>query len=270
MALTDSAIRALKTHEKAYKATDEKGLYLYVTPSGGRLWKLKFRTAGGTEKKLSLGAYPDVTLKDARALRDAARRQLAKGVGPAEKKQHDKRISILNAANTFGAVAELFIAKLERDGLAANTIIKRRWFLRLLQKSLGHRPMTEIQPFDVLAAVRPYEAAKNDEKAHRTMQFVGSVFRFGIANQLATSDPTRDLRGALAKRKPKHHAAILESRRVGELLRAIEGFRGKACPPCASRCSYRLMSPSGPANCGVLNGAKLTSTTRYGAFQPRG
>ena len=100
----------------------------------------------------------------------------------------------------------------------------------MLQKSLGHRPISDIQPFEVLSAVRPFEAAKNDEKAHRALQFVGSVFRYAIANQLATSDPTRDLRGALAKRKPKHHAAILEPRRVGELLRAIDEYEGQGLP----------------------------------------
>ncbi len=230
MPLTDSAIRALKPREKPYKAADDRGLYLLVTASGGRLWKLKFRTAGGTEKKLSLGAYPDVSLKDARERRDYARRQLASGIDPAEKKQRDDRAAKLSAENTFASVAGAFIARNERDGLAPNTVIKRRWFLRLLMKTLGHRPIAEIQPFDVLAAVRPYEAAKNDEKAHRTLQFVGSVFRFAIANQLATSDPTRDLRGALAKRKPKHLAAILEPRRVGELLRAIDGYEGQGLP----------------------------------------
>jgi integrase len=230
MPLSDSAIRALKPRAKAYKVADEKGLYLQVTPAGGRLWKLKFRTATGAEKKLSLGAYPAISLKDARERRDDARATLAKGVDPAEQKRRDKHTAKINAGNTFSAVAEAFIGKNERDGLAANTIIKRRWFLKLLQKAIGNRPVAEIKPFDILEAVRPFEAAKNDEKAHRTLQFVGSVFRFAIANQLADSDPTRDLRGALAKRKPKHLAAILEPKRVGELLRAIDGYEGQGLP----------------------------------------
>ena len=230
MSLTDTAIRALKPRDKAYKATDEKGLYLLVTPAGGRLWKLKFRAFGGIEKKLSLGSYPDVGLKDARERRDAARKQMASGIDPADQKRRDKRAAQIGAANTFSVVAEAYIARNERDGLAANTIVKRRWFVRLLQKAIGSRPITEIQPFDILEAVRPYERAKNDEKAHRTLQFVGSVYRYAIANQLATSDPTRDLRGALAKRQPKHHAAILEPIRVGELLRAMDGYEGQGLP----------------------------------------
>lgn len=230
MPLTETAIRALKPREKSYKATDEKGLYLLVTPAGGRLWKLKFRVPGGIEKKLSLGSYPELSLRDARDRRDSARKQLANGVDPAEQKRRDKRAARLGAANTFKAVAEAFIAKNERDGLAPATIVKRRWFANLLQKAIGNRPIAEIQPIDVLEAVRPFEAAKNDEKAHRTLQFVGSVFRYAVANQMVSSDPTRDLRGALAKRQPKHLAAILDPKRVGELLRAMDGYEGQGLP----------------------------------------
>ena len=230
MSLTDTAIRALKPRDKAYKAADEKGLYLLVTPAGGRLWKLKFRASGGIEKKLSLGGYPDVSLKDARERRDAARKQIACGIDPADQKRRDQHAAKIGAANTFSVVAEAYIARNERDGLAANTIVKRRWFVRLLQKAIGSRPISEILPFDILEAVRPYEAAKNDEKAHRTLQFAGSVYRYAIANQLVTTDPTRDLRGALAKRKPKHLAAILEPMHVGQLLRAIDGYEGQGLP----------------------------------------
>ncbi|MBX3594135.1 integrase arm-type DNA-binding domain-containing protein [Sphingomonas sp.] len=173
MSLTDSAIRALRPRERSFKVSDEKGLYLLVTPAGGRLWKFKFRTQAGIEKKLSLGAYPNITLKGARELRDRARSQLAKGQDPAEKKRQDKRLARINAENTFSAIATSYIKKNRRDGLAEATVRKREWFLSLVAKSLGGRPVTEIQPHEVLDAVRPYEAAKNDEKAHRTLQFVG-------------------------------------------------------------------------------------------------
>ncbi|MEW6596956.1 MAG: integrase arm-type DNA-binding domain-containing protein [Pseudomonadota bacterium] len=227
MALSDSAIRAMKPGEKPYKVTDEKGLYLLVTPAGGRLWRLKFRNAVGAEKKLSLGAYPDVSLKEARAKRDEARSKLANGVDPAAKKQLEKRAAKISAENTFRSVARAYIAKNQRDGKAAATVSKREWFLRLVERRLGDRPIAEIQPFEILDAVRPYEEAKNDEKAHRTLQFVGQVFRYAVANQLAPRDPTRDLRGALAGRKPKHFAAILDPLMVGQLLRAIDGYEGQ-------------------------------------------
>lgn len=244
MALTDSALKALKPRAKAYKVTDEKGLYVQVTPAGGKLWKLKFRNKVGAEKKLSLGAYPEISLKEARELRDAARSKLAKGVDPAEQKQRDKRAALISAANSFEAVAKAYIAKNKRDGLAEATVRKREWFLDIVRKRLGARPIAEIEPYEILDAVRPFETAKNDEKAHRTLQFIGQVFRYAVANQIAKSDPTRDLRGALSSRKPKHHAAILEPVKVGELMRALEGYEGQPITQFALRLSpYVFVRP---------------------------
>ncbi|WP_126176985.1 tyrosine-type recombinase/integrase [Tsuneonella rigui] len=252
MALSNTALRNVKPKEKPYKLADEKGLFLLVQPSGGMLWRLKYRIDGRdetgapkrVEKKLALGTYPEVGLKDARDLRDEARALLAKGIDPADKKRRDKRAAKIGAANTFSAVAKAYIAKNRRDGLADATVRKREWFLSLVEKALGRRPVSEIEPFSILEAVRPYEASKNDEKAHRTLQFVGQVFRYAIANQLATTDPTRDLRGALASRKPKHLAAILEPKRVGELLRAIDGYEGQPITQIAIQLSpYVFVRP---------------------------
>ena len=240
MALTDSAIRALKPRDRDYKVSDEKGLYLQVTPAGGKLWRVKFRTAAGLEKKLSLGAYPEISLKDARDMRDDARSQLARGTDPAERKRRDRRAAKLNAANTFAAIAKACIDKNRRDGLADATLSKREWFAKLVERRLGHRPIAEIEPIEILEAVRPYEAAKNDEKAHRTLQFIGQVFRFAVANQLAPSDPTRDLRGALAKRQPKHLAAILDPQKAGELMRAVDGYDGNPMTRIALQLSAML------------------------------
>ena len=237
MVLTDSAIRALKPRDAVYKVADEKGLYLMVTPAGGKLWKLKFRNGAGIEKKLSLGAYPDLGLKDAREAREQARSALAKGADPAEKKQSDKRAAKINAENTFSAVAKVYIEKNRSDGKADATVTKREWFLGIVERPLGNRPIADIQPYEILDAVRPFERAKNHEKAHRTLQFIGQVFRFAVANQLAPRDPTRDLRGALVNHKPKHLAAILEPKRVGELLRAIDGYEGQAATLLALRLS---------------------------------
>jgi integrase len=244
MALTDSALKALKPRAKAYKVADGKGLYIHVTPAGGKLWKLKFRNKVGAEKKLSLGAYPEISLKEARDLRDAARSNLARGVDPAEQKQRDKRAALISAANSFEAVAKAYIAKNKRDGLAEATVRKREWFLDIVRKRLGARPIAEIEPYEILDAVRPFETAKNDEKAHRTLQFIGQVFRYAVANQIAKSDPTRDLRGALSSRKPKHHAAILEPVKVGELMRALEGYEGQPITQFALRLSpYVFVRP---------------------------
>ncbi|MEO5707151.1 MAG: integrase arm-type DNA-binding domain-containing protein [Alteraurantiacibacter sp.] len=248
MTLTVTALRNAKPQAKPYKLTDEKGLFALVQPSGGIFWRFKYRIDGRDdagdpkriEKKLGLGTYPEIGLKEARDLRDDARRMLAQGIDPAEKKRRDTHAAKVNAANTFEALAKAYIAKNVRDGLADATVRKREWFLAIVQKRLGARPIGEIAPFEILEAVRPFEAAKNDEKAHRALQFIGQVFRFAVANQMVASDPTRDLRGALASPKPKHLAAILEPKKVGDLLRAIDGYDGSPVTLIALKLSALL------------------------------
>jgi integrase len=248
MPLSNNSLRNVKPKSKPYKLTDEKGLFLLVQPSGGMLWRMKYRIDGRdeegnpkrVEKKLSLGAFPEVSLKQARDGLDEARRVLASGQDPAEKKRREKQAAKINAVNNFDSVAKAFIEKNKRDGLADATVVKRDWFRRLVAKSIGHRAVADILPFEILEAVRPFEAAKNDEKAHRTLQFIGQVFRYAVANQLVPSDPTRDLRGALAKAKPKHLGAILQPVKAGELLRAIDGYDGHSLTQIALQLSALL------------------------------
>ena len=226
MALTDTAIRALKPHKRPYKVADGTGLYLLVTPAGSRLWKLKFRNGGGREKKLSFGAYPEVSLKEARKQRDEARKIAAEGIDPAEKRKRDRHAAKVNAANSFQAVARAYIDKRGREGVSPSTLSKLNWILRQIERRIGARPVAEIQPFEILEAVRRIEASGRCESAHRALQFSSQVFRYAVACQFAHSDPTRDLRGALTGHKAKNHAAILEPAKVAELLRAIDGYEG--------------------------------------------
>ncbi|MFY7835206.1 MAG: tyrosine-type recombinase/integrase [Novosphingobium sp.] len=234
MALTDTAIRNAKPQAKPYKLTDEKGLFLLVQPSGGKLWRFKFRVDGRDEdgqpkrieKKVGFGTYPEVNLKDARRMRDEARATLAAGVDPAEKKRREAHTAKISAANSFEAVASAYIEKCKREGRSERTTEKQEWFVKLLDRTIGQRPVAEIQPFEMLEAVRKYETTGRTETAHRALQFASQVFRFAIANQLALSDPTRDLRGALTGHKSKHYAAILEPKKAGELLRAIDRYDG--------------------------------------------
>lgn len=137
MPLSDTAIRALKPRDKDYRVADEKGLYLLVTPAGGRLWRLKYRNAAGTEKKLAFGTYPDVTLKAARELRDNARKLLAAGIDPAEKKKQDRHAAKISAANSFAAVAQSYIEKCKREGRSERTTDKQQWLLKLLERTVG-------------------------------------------------------------------------------------------------------------------------------------
>jgi integrase len=182
----------------------------------------------------------DVSLKRARILRDEAREAHAAGLDPAFEKQKAKAAARISAENSFSKVAELLLEKQEREGLAEATIKKRRWFIKLVFSVLGRRSISEIQPMEVLLALRPIEKKGRHESAKRALNFIGQVFRYAVASQLASGDPTRDLRGALTIPKTKHHAAILDPERADEMLRAIDGYEGQPLTRWAVQLSAHL------------------------------
>ena len=224
--LTDTRIRTTKPAAKPVRLYDERGLYLEVTPSGGRWWRLKYRI-DSREKLLSMGTYPDTGLKAARAKRDHARELLAQGVDPSDARRAEKATKSEQASNSFEAVARewhttVHLAQVSA-GHAARTLI------RLEQDVfpwLGGLTVSEIQAPQLLHAMRRIEARGAIETAHRALQARGQVFRYAIATGRAERDPTPDLRGALKPVLVRHMAAITDPKRVGELLRAIEDYRG--------------------------------------------
>ena len=229
MALTDTAIRNAKPREREFKLADAGGLYLLITPPGGKLWRLKFRS-DGRERKLAIGSYPEISLSDARKRRDESRELLAVGKDPSREKQRDKVRSRLQAENTFEGIAAEYCAKRKRDGhkaWAPATATRSEYLLGLLYGPIGRIPIAEIEPGDVLAAIRKVEAKGNLESARRMQQLASAVFRYAVATARLASDPTRDLRGALTSPKVTHYGAITEANRVGELLRAIDGYEGQ-------------------------------------------
>lgn len=229
MALTDVAIRNAKPGSKPIKLADGAGMFLLVTPAGGKLWRLKYRI-DGKEKLLAIGAYPEIGLSDARRRRDEARALIAQGKDPSREKQRDKVRSRIQAADTFTAIANEYCAKRRRDGekgWAPATATRSEYLLSLLNSSIGRLAISEIEPADVLAAIRKIEARGNLESARRTLQLASAVFRFAVATARLRSDPTRDLRGALTAPTVTHYGAITDASRVGELLRAIDGYEGQ-------------------------------------------
>jgi integrase len=247
MPLTDLQCRTAKPREKPYKLGDSLGLFLLVQPTGGKLWRLKYRIAG-REKKLGLGQYPDVSLAEARQGRDHARQMILSGKDPSLEKQRRKARSLINAENTFEAVAQEYIDKRCRDGdrpWAERTKAKADWLLSELKPSIGRLPVTEIEPPDILAAVRKIEARGKIESARRALQFTGSVLRYAVATARLTSDPSRDLKGALLSPKVTHRAAILDPIELGGLLRAIDGYTGNASTLMALRLAPHVFQRPG-------------------------
>jgi len=226
MALSDTAIRATKPGATQFKLYDEGGLFLIVRPSGGKLWRLKYRHMG-KEQALSLGQYPDVGLKQARERRDEARKIIANGGNPAFEKKRAAVAASVSASNTFSTVANELIDKREREGLKDITTGKARWLLSLLKAQLGERPVGEIEPYELLAVLKKIESSGRLETAKRLLAFSSRVFRYAVATTRAKRNVAADLQGALTAPKVKHHAAIIDPKGVGALLRAIDGFEGQ-------------------------------------------
>jgi integrase len=219
--LTETAIRAAKPREKAYKMSDERGLFLLITPTGNRWWRFKY-IRFGKERGMSMGVYPDVSLAMARKRRDEARTLLADGIDPSSKRKAEK----LANASTFRAIAEEWL-DLQKGKLHVRTYDKARYQLEaFVYPRLGNTPISKITAPDLLAALRKVEVSGRHETAHRTKQRCGQIFRFAIATGRAEHDPSVHLRGALAPIVSRNRAALTDPAQVGQLLRAIEGYVG--------------------------------------------
>lgn len=225
MALSDAQIRAAKPASKQFKLYDEGGLFLIVKPSGGKLWRLKYRHLG-KEQQLSLGVFPAIGLKEARKRRDQAREQIARGLNPSFEKKRAAAAALVGAANTFKAVADEYIEKRKQEGVAEITTSKARWLLAQLEPALGARPVAEVEPYELLAVLKKVELSERHETAKRLLAFSGRVLRYAVATTRANRNIAADLQGALTSPKVRHHAAIIDPKGVGALLRAIDGFEG--------------------------------------------
>ncbi|WP_312224079.1 tyrosine-type recombinase/integrase [Rhizobium rhizoryzae] len=225
MSLTDTAIRNLKPSEKPRKHADGEGLYLLVNPNGSKLWRMKFRF-GGKEKTLAFGAYPAVTLKHARTLRDEAKTSLARAVDPSVIVKVEKAQRVAGG-NSFKEIAEELLAKKEDEGKAVATMKNKRFYLKFALADLGSRPVDEIRAPEILVALRKLEKREKLATAGRVRAVIGEVFRYAIATGRAESDPTGALRGAIKANKPRHQSAITDANRFGDLLRAIDAYEGR-------------------------------------------
>lgn len=221
--LTDTAIRTAKPKEKPYKLTDG-GLYIEVAPGGGKWWRLKYRF-GGKEKRLSLGVYPFVSLKDARARAIAAKELLARGLDPSAERKAAKTEAA--AALTFEKVAREFYAK----QIGKWTPRHASGVLRRLEvhafPSLGSRPIADLGAPDFLAVLHKIEKTGHIETARRGAQICGQVTRYARLTGIVPADAASGLTEALTARPAQHFAAITEPEKIGHLLRAIDEYQGE-------------------------------------------
>lgn len=228
--LTPSAVSNAKPKAEPYTLTDGGGMFLQVNPDGSRWWRFRYYRPGtGKRNTLSLGTFPDVPLKRAREKRDDARKLVADGIDPGDKRKAEADAG----ADTFEAVAREWFAKFSTRWAAGHSgkIIRR--LERDVFPWIGGKPIASLSAPDVLAMLRRIESRGAIETAHRAHQNCGQVLRYAVATGRAQGDVTRDLRGSLTPWKPGHFASITDPDKVGELLRAIDGFTGTLPVACA-------------------------------------
>jgi integrase len=228
--LTDIKLKSLKPKEKLYAVTDEKGLSIEVSPRGGRWWRFKYRF-NNKQKRLSLGTYPDISLKEARSRRDELRNQVANGIDPADSRKAEKLAQA--GAESFEFVTREWHSKHKStwsDSHAGRTIER---FEKNVFPWLGKKPINDIKAPELLAVLRRIENRGAIDTAHRVHQQCGQIFRYAIATGRAERDIAADLKGAIPPAKVKHHASITDPVKVGELMRAINDYSGYFITACA-------------------------------------
>ena len=236
MALTDVKVRNAKPGEKQVKLSDGDGMYLLVTPNGGKCWRIKYRF-GGKEKVLALGTYPEVSLSDARERRHDARKLLANGVDPGEIKKAQKASTVAETENSLEVVAREWHNKFSGTWSSSHAETTLRRIELDVFPVLGAKPVGEIKPMELLTMLRRIESRGALETAHRVRTICGQIFRYAVATGRAERDPAADLKGALPPYKKGHLAAITDPKEVADLLRAIDGYQGSFVVKCALQLS---------------------------------
>ena len=242
--LSDIQVKNAKPQEKEYKLMDGYGLFLLVTPTNGKLWRFDYRTSD-KRKTMAFGAYPAITLADARQRREDAKKLLANGVDPGEMKKFLKQAKVALDENSFEIVAREWITKFsgQWSQVHATTIMDR------LEKDvfpyMGQRPVIDIKSPELLAVLRRVESRGALDTAHRIRNHCGQVFRYAVATGRVERDPSRDLQGALPPVKFGHRAALTDPKTLAPLLRAIEDYQGSFVVKCAMQLLPMLFTRPG-------------------------
>ncbi len=231
--LSDMKVQKAKSKDKPISLFDGGGLYLLITPSGGKLWRFKYRF-NNKEKKLAFGSYPEISLQDARQKREDARRLLANNVDPDAVRKAQKQAKT-EETETFEVIAREWHTKFTPTWTPghANTIMCR--LERDLFPWIGKHPINQIKAPQLLTVLRRVESRGALESAHRIRTIAGQVFRYAVATGRAERDPAADLKGALPQPGEKHHAAITEPKEVAPLLRTLDDYQGHFVVKCALR-----------------------------------
>jgi integrase len=238
MALTDTEIRRSKPDESPYKLSDGGGLHLLVTPTGGKLWRWKYRF-DGAEKLMALGRYPEVALADARERRDAARKRLANGIDPMAERKAEKTAVLVATEHTFEKIAELWLEHWRGNKSARHSATTQNRLKVNVYPVLGERPIAEVEPMELVQLAKGIEGRGASDMAKRILQIVGMVFRYAVAHGYSKRNPAAEIRPSdILKPTRKTNMARIDAKELPALLRAIEVYQGRQL----TRLAIKLMA----------------------------
>lgn len=223
--LTDTKLRGLKPRANPYRIADTNGLCIEVRPTGAKVWRYRYRH-DGKPSMITIAEYPIVSLAEARAERDRLRALVKGGANPAQVARAERAAKQEQAATTFAVVAAELLAKRAKEGLSPGSVKRERRMVEKDLAAIGGLPVADVSVPTLLAALRKIERRGAVETAHRARALAGLVFRYAIATGRADRNPANDLVGALTQPHTRHFASLTEPARVGELLRALHGYRG--------------------------------------------
>ena len=222
MALTDTGVRKMKAKSNAYRLSDGGGLYLWVTPAGGKLWRWKYRHEG-KEKLMSFGSYPDVSLSLARDRHAEARKLLATGIDPMAQRKAERA----QAENSFQSVALRWFEHWRAEKSRQHVDATRRRMEANIFPLLGARPIFEIEAPELVAMVKAIEARGAADLAKRALENTGQIFRFAIAHGFTKRNPASEIRPAdVLKPTHKTNLARIDTKELPTLLKRIEVYQG--------------------------------------------
>jgi integrase len=225
--LTDTEVRRSRPTSKPYKLSDSGGLHLLVTPTGGKLWRWKYR-CDGAEKLMALGRYPDVALADARVKRDAARKKLAGGIDPMAERKAEKTAVKVATEHTFEKIGELWLDHWKGNKSARHSETTLNRLKANVYPVLGERPIAEVEPMELVQLAKDIEARGVSDMAKRILQIVGMVFRYAVAHGYSKRNPVAEIRPSdILKPTIKTNMARIDAKELPALLRAIELYDGR-------------------------------------------
>ena len=224
--LTDAALKAAKPKTQAYRLADSKGLFLFITPSGGKLWRWKYRFQGA-QKLMALGKYPEVSLASARERHADARRMLGHGSDPMIARKEEKIAARLSERSSFQAVATQWFDLWKVDKSNQHIDSTRRRLEANVYPRIGTKPISDVKPFEIVAMAKAIEQRGAGDLAKRSLQTTSQIFRYAVAHGIAKRNPVAEFKPSdVLKQTKKINLARVDSNELPALLRAIEVYRG--------------------------------------------